>query len=104
MLSRRRATCLVASVPPFNPPCRQPTLHTCHTHAPKHPNTAHQVSVELPDMDAEPGTITLGFRAAFGWSDFLWRGIFDKLPAAKAAKTEGATDFKLVVQALLAGE
>jgi hypothetical protein len=55
-------------------------------------------------MDADATTVKVGFHAAYGWSDYLWRGIFGKLPAAKAAKTEGAGDFKLVMQALVAGE
>lgn len=54
-------------------------------------------------MDSDASTIQMGFRAAYGWSEYLWKGVFAKLPAAKAAKTEGATDFKVVVHALLAG-
>lgn len=60
--------------------------------------------MELPELDAEPNAILVGFNAAYGWSDYLWKGIFSKLPAAKAAKTEGAGDFKLVMQALVAGK
>jgi hypothetical protein len=62
-----------------------------------------QVSVELQDMDADPTSVQRGFIAAYGWSDYLWKGILAKLPAAKAAKTDGSGDFKLVMQALVAG-
>jgi hypothetical protein len=62
-----------------------------------------QVSVELQDMDADPASVQRGFIAAYGWSDYLWKGILAKLPAAKAAKTDGSGDFKLVMQALVAG-
>lgn len=63
-----------------------------------------QASVELPVMDAEAASIQTVFRAAFGWSDYLWQAVFGRLPAAKAARTEGAADFKLITQALLSGE
>jgi hypothetical protein len=55
-------------------------------------------------MDADPASVLVGFNAAYGWSDYLWKGVFSKLPTAKAAKTEGAGDFKLIMQALVAGE
>jgi hypothetical protein len=55
-------------------------------------------------MEADPASIQVGFKAAYGWSEYLWKGIFSSLPAAKAAKSDGATDFKLVMQALVAGE
>jgi hypothetical protein len=54
-------------------------------------------------MEADPASIQVGFKAAYGWSEYLWKGIFSSLPAAKAAKSDGATDFKLVMQALVAG-
>lgn len=68
------------------------------------PVTLLQACVELPEMDADPASVLVGFNAAYGWSDFLWKGVFSKLPAAKAAKTEGSGDFKLTMQALVAGE
>lgn len=68
--------------------------YVCHT---------LQASVQLPAMDADPETIQAAFKGAYGYSDLFWRGVFARLPAAKAAKSEGATDFKAVSEALLAG-
>lgn len=54
-------------------------------------------------MEVDPASVPVGFVAAYGWSDYLWKGILAKLPAAKAAKADGSGDFKLVMQAMVAG-
>jgi hypothetical protein len=55
-------------------------------------------------MDADAKAISAAFsKGAYPCSDQLWQGMFDRLPAAKAAKSEGATDMKAVMHALLTG-
>eukprot|EP00879_Flechtneria_rotunda_P019856 GHRR01020870.1.p1 GENE.GHRR01020870.1~~GHRR01020870.1.p1 ORF type:complete len:819 (+),score=323.27 GHRR01020870.1:216-2672(+) len=60
-----------------------------------------QASVQLPAVDAACEAITQGFRAAYGWSDYIWADLFGHLPAAKAAKNDGVADYKAVIDALL---
>eukprot|EP00775_Hariotina_reticulata_P010526 gene10526-10686_t len=65
------------------------------------PPRLYQVSVQLPAVEAEPGVIQRAYLGSLGWSDKFWEGVFARLPAAKAAKSDGATDFKAVTDALL---
>lgn len=62
-----------------------------------------QASVQLPAVDAAADTIMAAFQGAYGCCDVFWKGVFAHLPAAKAAKSDGAADFKLIVEAMLAG-
>lgn len=60
--------------------------------------------MQLPAVEAEPDVIQRAYLGAFRWSDKFWEGVFARLPGAKAAKSDGATDFKAVTDALLTGE
>ncbi|WIA08603.1 hypothetical protein OEZ85_008032 [Tetradesmus obliquus] len=61
-----------------------------------------QASAQLPAMDADVEAIQSAFKLACGYCDLFWHGVFARLPAAKAAKSDGAADFKAVMEALLA--
>jgi hypothetical protein len=63
-----------------------------------------QGSAQLPAMDSGADAIQSAFKLACGYCDLFWHGVFARLPAAKAAKSDGAADFKAVMEALLAGE
>jgi hypothetical protein len=54
-------------------------------------------------MDADVEAIQSAFKLACGYCDLFWHGVFARLPAAKAAKSDGAADYKAVMEALLAG-
>jgi hypothetical protein len=55
-------------------------------------------------MDSGADAIQAAFKLACGYCDLFWHVVFARLPAAKAAKSDGAADFKAVMEALLAGE
>jgi len=43
------------------------------------------------------------YSAAAVWAGAFWDGVFDLLPAARAAKSDAAQDTKAVVEGLLTG-
>ncbi len=61
-----------------------------------------QASVSLPPLDAPPDAVRACYGAAAAWAGAFWDGVFDLLPAARAAKSDSAQDTKAVVESLLA--
>ncbi|KAI8475824.1 MAG: hypothetical protein J3K34DRAFT_517001 [Monoraphidium minutum] len=60
-----------------------------------------QSSVSLPALDAPPDAVRACCSAAGQWAAAFWEGVFDKLPAARAAKSDTAQDTRAVVDGLL---
>ena len=61
-----------------------------------------QASVDLPAVDAAPDAARACYGAAAAWAGAFWDGVFDLLPAARAAKSDTAQDTRAAVEALLA--
>lgn len=63
-----------------------------------------QVSVELPAVDADSAQITDCFKNAATTADVFWSQLFEKLPTAKAQKSDTSQDYKAIVENILTGE
>ncbi|PSC68988.1 nipped-B B isoform X2 [Micractinium conductrix] len=60
-----------------------------------------QACVDLPAVDCEPGRLADCYKGAATCADYFWSCCFDRLPAARAAKSEGDADFRTLLQGLL---
>jgi hypothetical protein len=62
-----------------------------------------QAAAELPEIDADLDKITNTFAGAVACANAFWDALFDRLPLAKAVKSDTAQDYKALVENLLAG-
>ncbi|GFH31171.1 sister chromatid cohesion protein, partial [Haematococcus lacustris] len=61
-----------------------------------------QATALLPAVDTDLPGVLEACKAPLNWCDRFWASLMDKLPAAKAAKSEGSSDVKAFVEHLIA--
>ncbi len=62
-----------------------------------------QAAAELPAVDADPSKVAGCFSASIAWADRLWAAVFERLPSARAQKSDTSVDFKAVVEDMVTG-
>ncbi|KAL4427666.1 hypothetical protein ABPG75_001755, partial [Micractinium tetrahymenae] len=60
-----------------------------------------QACVDLPPVDCEPASMADCYKGAATCADYFWTLCFDRLPAARAIKSEGDHDFRALLQSVV---